>query len=108
MKRLATLTSAAFLLCACGDDTSPSPSDAGPPDAGETDAGPLDAGPPDAGPAHVTAMTEDGPVVGLDRGTSLMFRGIPFAAPPVGPLRFAAPAAVTPWTVPLDATGPGT
>ena len=31
-----------------------------------------------------------------------MFLGIPYAAPPVGSLRFAPPAAVTPWVEPLD------
>ncbi|MCQ8277150.1 carboxylesterase family protein [Acetobacteraceae bacterium KSS8] len=33
-----------------------------------------------------------------------VFRGIPYAAPPVGPLRWRAPQPVTPWTEVLDAT----
>lgn len=32
------------------------------------------------------------------------FRGLPFAAPPIGALRFAPPAAVTPWSDVRDAT----
>ena len=36
-----------------------------------------------------------------------MFRGVPFAAPPVGPLRFSAPARPEPWDGVLDATKPG-
>jgi para-nitrobenzyl esterase len=46
---------------------------------------------------------------GVVRGTSarrgaFVFRGIPYAAPPVGVLRFAGPAPVEPWTGVRDAT----
>jgi para-nitrobenzyl esterase len=45
---------------------------------------------------------------GTVRGTSLrglrMWRGIPFAAPPVGPLRFRAPRPVEPWSGVRDAS----
>ena len=98
---------AVCVVCGCGDDDA-TPTDAGLGDAGEVDSGASDAGSPDAGLAHVMAMTESGPVIGLDRGTSLVFRGVPYAAPPVGALRFAPPAAPTPWTMPIDATGMGT
>ncbi|MUM18216.1 carboxylesterase family protein [Mycobacterium sp. CBMA271] len=36
-----------------------------------------------------------------------VFRAIPYAAPPVGSLRFAAPQPVPPWTGTRDATGQG-
>ncbi|HEY7137132.1 MAG TPA: carboxylesterase/lipase family protein [Acidimicrobiia bacterium] len=61
---------------------------------------------------HVGALdlvdTRDGPVRGRverdpdGRGVRV-FRGIPYAAPPVGPRRFAAPAPVAPWREPFDA-----
>ena len=48
---------------------------------------------------------------GIVRGRSVdgvsRFLGVPFAAPPVGALRFAAPAPVRPWTGVRDATAPG-
>jgi para-nitrobenzyl esterase len=52
--------------------------------------------------------TADGPVHGeaVDRAYRL-FEGIPFAAPPVGDLRFRPPAPVQPWHGVRDATEPG-
>lgn len=50
---------------------------------------------------------DSGAVVGaaLDGVTS--FKGIPYAAPPVGALRWSAPAPVQPWSMPRDATAYG-
>ncbi|QES43943.1 carboxylesterase [Streptomyces venezuelae] len=61
----------------------------------------------DADRSHPTAMTVHGPVRGERRATGARFLGIPYAAPPVGDLRFAAPAPPHPWTAPLDATAYG-
>lgn len=67
--------------------------------------------------SHFQARAASGPVVetgfgrleGEQRGNVLIFRGVPFAKPPVGPLRFLPPAPVEPWTGVRDATrfGPG-
>jgi para-nitrobenzyl esterase len=46
----------------------------------------------------VQVQTRDGRIEGERRGGHVAFRGIPFAKPPVGPLRFAAPEAPTPWS----------
>ncbi|HEU4330238.1 MAG TPA: carboxylesterase family protein, partial [Lapillicoccus sp.] len=48
-----------------------------------------------------------GRVRGLWRGASAAFLGIPFAEPPVGDLRFAAPVPARPWTGTFDATHHG-
>ncbi len=47
--------------------------------------------------------TDDGPVRGAAlQGGGAVFRGIRFAKPPVGPLRWRAPERPAPWTKPVD------
>ena len=48
-----------------------------------------------------------GKVLGIWRGQSAAFYGIPFAQAPVGELRFAAPVSALPWDGVLDASAPG-
>ena len=75
--------------------------------AEKSDAGPtVDATAADADSVTVgvDVMTDRGPVHGVSDGDLVEFRGIPYAADPVGPLRFAPPAEPAPWTTPLDAS----
>ncbi|KAK3570844.1 hypothetical protein QTP86_028273 [Hemibagrus guttatus] len=51
-------------------------------------------------------LTHSGPVRGLTLDKAHVFFGIPYAAPPVGPKRWAAPRPVSRWTQPYDATFP--
>jgi para-nitrobenzyl esterase len=51
--------------------------------------------------------TTAGNVRGAHDGASYAFRGIPYAAPPVGVLRFLAPASMTPWPGVRDAVSYG-
>jgi para-nitrobenzyl esterase len=48
--------------------------------------------------------TADGAVRGTTAGTVQEFLGIPYAAPPVGPLRWRPPQAAAPWSGVRDAT----
>src|ERR1700712_4493940 len=48
--------------------------------------------------------TASGPVRGVASGDLVAFKGIPFAAPPVGALRWKPPVAPAPWKDSLDAS----
>ena len=50
--------------------------------------------------------TAGGDVQGVDRGDSCAFLGIPYAAPPIGQLRWKPPQPPAGWTGPLNVTTP--
>ncbi len=54
------------------------------------------------------AETAHGPVRGADDGTVTTWKGVRYAAPPLGELRFRAPQPPRPWTEPVDAATFGT
>jgi para-nitrobenzyl esterase len=57
--------------------------------------------------ADTTRSTADGPVCGVVAKNSLEWLGIPYAAPPVGALRWASPQPAQPWTQTRSATAFG-
>jgi para-nitrobenzyl esterase len=56
-----------------------------------------------AGGASAVVQTDKGPVQGVDRAID-RYLGIPYAAPPIGDLRWRPPQAHAAWTTPLNAT----
>ncbi len=58
----------------------------------------------DRAATDTVVKTTDGMVRGRRLDDLVAWRGIPYAAPPVGPLRLRAPQPVTPWSGELDAT----
>ncbi len=52
----------------------------------------------------ITLRTPLGPLHGEESGDVRVFRGVPFAEPPVGTLRFRPTVPARPWTSPRDAT----
>ena len=58
-----------------------------------------------ASPAKV--HVESGWLAGVEQGSVLVFRGVPYAAPPVGPLRWQPPRPPAPWTGERSAASPG-
>ena len=65
----------------------------------------LSAGAANAQAPSVTIDT--GPLVGVTEGPANVFRNIPYAAAPTGPLRWAPPQAPKAWTAPRAAAEPG-
>jgi para-nitrobenzyl esterase len=59
--------------------------------------------------ALVSVSTDQGVVLGEPTADAAVvaFKGIPYAAPPVGPLRWAPPAPAPAWSTPRDATSFG-
>jgi para-nitrobenzyl esterase len=66
------------------------------------------AGPPACTPGTLV-HTKDGPVCGTTAGGQTSYLDIPYAAPPVGKLRWQPPQPAKPWTTTYQATkrGPG-
>jgi para-nitrobenzyl esterase len=59
---------------------------------------------PDASANGLVVHTRDGNVRGVATPSGKEWRGIPYAAPPVGDLRWHPPAAPAPWTGVRDTT----
>ncbi|MGY2085875.1 carboxylesterase/lipase family protein [Blastococcus sp. SYSU DS0539] len=70
-------------------------------------AAPAGAAPGPRDPAPLVVQTADGAVEGTAPDGYRLFQGIPYAAPPVGDMRFRPPAPAEPWEGVLDATTPG-
>lgn len=124
---LGLLALIAALALGCDDDGG---GGAPTPDAAPLDAAPLDAAPdadpmpdaapdadpmPDAGPGCAPytgpmppglVITPSGPIEGIVRDGVTTFRGIPFAAPPIGDLRWRPPAPAACFDAPFEATAP--
>ena len=66
--------------------------------------GAADAQSNDRGLALPVVVTEAGPVRGAVVGGAFAFKGIPYAAPPIGSLRWRAPAPAIPWPGVHDGT----
>lgn len=62
---------------------------------------------PSASADPAVVQTESGAVRGVVTDDHRLFAGIPYAAPPVGPLRFQAPEPAPPWQGERDATAYG-
>jgi para-nitrobenzyl esterase len=58
-------------------------------------------------PPPLVVRTADGDVQGTPGAGYRLFQSIPYAAPPIGDLRFRPPAPVEPWDGVRDATAPG-
>lgn len=104
--RLAASVAALVMASGCSSDPVE-------PGAGDADAGvgspTADAGQPGVPfQSGLEVNIEGGTVAGAVDGDLRIFRGIPYAAPPVGALRFRDPAPVLPWTGVRDATEWGT
>jgi len=100
---LALVLGSCFALGGCSDPAPVTPpTDAGPGDASTADV--ADVPPVPAGP-EVT--TPSGALRGLAEEGVSAFLGIPYAAPPVGDLRWRPPTTAAPWTGVRDATQKG-
>ena len=88
-----------LVLVGCGEDSAKTSS--------PVDAGSDATTPPDSGPEPGVVETAHGPVRGVCSEGTCAYKGIPYAAPPVGELRWRPPEAPAPWTEPRAAVSYG-
>lgn len=62
---------------------------------------------PGTGPAPLVVTTDKGAIQGMTLNNAREFLGVPYAAPPVGALRWRPPQPAAPWSGVRDATKPG-
>jgi para-nitrobenzyl esterase len=86
--RFLLLLSLIFFTFACDSST----------DKAESTAPAVKAGGNEALPLTTTVEVTGGTIEGVEQDGILTYKGIPFAAPPVGDMRWKAPAPVQPWT----------
>src|SRR6218665_628230 len=65
------------------------------------------AGSPALAQQRPTTLVAEGRIAGVREGGLNIYRGIPYARPPVGPLRWRPPVAPERWTGSRDATAFG-
>jgi carboxylesterase type B len=100
---MAALWAGVSIACSACSSNSAQPATA-PSDAAPADVGPIsDAGSAEGGASPVVTIA-DGQLQGHPDGTVSAFLGIPYAQPPVGPLRWAPPQKPTPWSGVFDAS----
>jgi para-nitrobenzyl esterase len=58
-------------------------------------------------PGAATVRVDSGLLAGVERNGVVVFQGVPYAAPPVGELRWRAPGPPAPWPGERPATAPG-
>lgn len=95
---------ALLALVACGSPAGPAPA----PRAEDGVSDGSSGGPGASDPRDATVVVTDrGAVRGARSGDALAFKGIPYAAPPVGDLRWRPPAPAAPWQGVREATSWG-
>ena len=108
LQTMVLLFAGVTLASGCGNDDSASPGGGG--QGGHGGQGGQGGGGAGGGcatsvaPAPGTAITQSGAVTGAKAGTTWAFKGIPYAAPPVGELRWRAPEPVACWSDARPAT----
>jgi para-nitrobenzyl esterase len=100
-KPVSSLLLAVSFLVACSDG-----SDQSPPGSNTSVDEVITPEPEPLAPLGLEVTLSSGPIAGResDRAASWEYLGIPYAAPPVGDLRWRAPQSVTPWTDVMDST----
>ncbi len=94
----------ALLLTACTAQPTPSPATPAAAEATEDMATMAQTATPDIGVSDLLIETTHGPVRGFAGDGVRKFLGIPYAAPPVGDLRWRPPQPPAAWEEPLEAT----
>ncbi|MBI4701549.1 MAG: carboxylesterase family protein [Deltaproteobacteria bacterium] len=104
MNRMALLLLVSLLALSCGSEPSPSPPPTTTAASGGGGAGGGDGG---GGQGGDVVVTTGGPAKGTSIGEARAWLGIPYAAPPLGALRFKAAQPVVAWAEPREASEVG-